>query len=135
MAKFAGMGLSFVPGPGSVQRGYRIPDARMVHRGAGRGPAARQIYYRIFCEQLADVGEGLEFERIARRVEKKHCRLFARLALEADVGLDDEAHASCDQFLGQPLPFRHRQHGAEMAHRDLVAIDVAGVPVPGFARC
>ena len=37
----------------------------------------------LLRENLREVGERFEFERVARRVEKKHRRLFADLTLEA----------------------------------------------------
>ena len=42
------------------------------------------------------------------------------------MGLDHEAHAGRAQPLGERLPFVHRQHHAEVAHRHLVAVDRVG---------
>jgi len=42
----------------------------------------RDGVHGLVGEQLGGIGEGLAFERIAGRVEEKHGRLFADLALE-----------------------------------------------------
>src|SRR6185312_14958728 len=77
-------------------------------------------------EQLVDVLEGLELERVVERVEQEHRRLLADLSLESHVRLDDEAHARRLQTVGQAVPFVDFQDHAEMPHRHLVAVDQAG---------
>ncbi len=74
---------------------------------AGHAPAIA-VLRRLFGEDLAHIGEGLELERIAGRIEEEHRRLLADLALEADIGRDDEADAG---FL-QPQPARAGAQGA-----------------------
>jgi hypothetical protein len=44
----------------------------------------------LFGEELAGVGEGFELEGVAGGIEEEHGGLFADLAFEAGVGLDDE---------------------------------------------
>jgi len=85
-------------------------------------------------KKLGGILEGLELQGIAARVKEKHCRLLADLALEADMGLDDETDAGRSQLVSQFLPFGHRQHHAKMAHRHIVAIHCAGVAVSGLVR-
>jgi len=85
-------------------------------------------------KQLGGILEGLELQGIAAGVKEKHCRLLPDLALEADMGLDDEADPCCGQLVSQLLPFGHRQHHAEMAYRHVVTIHGAGVAVSGLVR-
>ena len=77
----------------------------------------------MFREQVRRVAHRLDLERIAGRVEEEHRRLLAGLAGESDIGLDDELGAGGAQAPGQPLPFFHREHRAEMRDRDVVAVD------------
>src|SRR3990172_5675915 len=73
-------------------------------------------------KDLVHVGEGLEFQRIAARVEKEHRRLLADLAPEADVRLDDELYTRPAQALGEFPPPIHTQDHAEVRHRHIVAV-------------
>jgi hypothetical protein len=84
----------------------------------------------LLCEELADVGKRLEFKCIACGIEKEHGRLLADLALEANVGFDDERDARAAQAIGERLPGLHRKHDAEVRNGNVVAVD--GV-VMGFA--
>jgi hypothetical protein len=53
---------------------------------------------RSLCKKPGHVGKRLQFERIARRVQEEHRRLFADLSFESDMRLDDEANTG----VGQP---------------------------------
>src|SRR5665213_4528795 len=76
-------------------------------------------------EELVDVSERLELERVAERVEQEHRRLLARFALEAHIGLDDEARLCGLEPGGERMPRRHVEHRAEMADRNVLAVDEA----------
>ena len=54
-----------------------------------------------------DVGERLEFQRIAERIEQEHRCLLARLAIETHVGLDDEFDLRRSESNGERIPRRH----------------------------
>ena len=45
---------------------------------------------------------------------------------------DDEVDAGLLQLVRGSLPLRHREHRAEVAHRHVMAIDRAGLPVADF---
>src|SRR5581483_10597034 len=47
---------------------------------------------RLFGEHHRVVGEGLQFQRIPRRIEEKARGLLAGLPAKADLRLDNEAH-------------------------------------------
>ncbi len=74
-------------------------------------------------EQLVDVAERLELERIAGGVEQEHRRLLARLAGEADVRCDLEGAARRRQPVAQRLPRVPAEDEAEVRHRHGVTID------------
>ncbi len=59
---------------------------------------------------------------------------LARLALEADVGLDDEFDAQAGQPLRRGLPLGHGQHDAEMAHRHAMAVNGIALGRAGLGR-
>ncbi len=110
-------------------------DSHERHDGASARAPGRPRHARVLLrEQRRHVGERLEFERVARRIEKEHRRLFSDFALEADMRLDDELDARAAQLVGGRLPLFHRKHGAEMADRHVVAVDRARVAVAGFVR-
>src|SRR3546814_2959530 len=69
------------------------------------------------------MGEGLEFERVARGVVKEHRRLLARLARKARVRFDHELGPRRLQPPGERLPFGRRQYDAEMRHRHIMPVD------------
>src|ERR1700678_2884024 len=75
------------------------------------------------CEELADVGEGFELERIACGVEKEHGRLLPDFALEADLGLDDEGDAGAAKAICQRFPCVHWEHNPEVWNGNVVAVD------------
>lgn len=77
----------------------------------------------LFCEELADISEGLELQGITRRVEKEHGGLFADFALEANVWLDDEIDTSVVETLGESVPFFHRKNDTEVGNGNIVAVD------------
>ena len=78
--------------------------------------------------------EGLEFQRIAAGIEKKEGRLFAGLAFETDIGLDDERNFLLLQFCRKFFPFRHGQDRTKMAHRHVVAVNMIMRFVSGLIR-
>ena len=59
----------------------------------------------LFREELGfDISKRFEFQCITRRICEKHGRLLPRLALEADVRLNDERFYKASDLIGQPLP-------------------------------
>src|SRR5512147_2388790 len=76
-------------------------------------------------EEAIHVGERLEFERVAERVEEEHRRLLAWLAAEAHVGLDHETDAGGAEPLRERLPGREVDDDAEMPDRHVLAVDEA----------
>lgn len=91
--------------------------------------------FNVLREHLRKILERLELERIAAGIEKEHRRLLADLALEAHVRLNDEVDAGRDELLREGVPLRHGEYHAEMAHRHLIAVHRAGLPVTRFIRC
>src|ERR1700722_11759083 len=77
---------------------------------------------KSFCEQLANVSEGLDLQSTASRVEKEHGCLLTNLASEPDIRLDDEGNASPAQSLCQPLPVLHRKHHSEVWNGNIMAV-------------
>src|SRR5690349_19965369 len=77
----------------------------------------------LFCEELLQILERLELERIAAGIQKKHGRLLARLVLEAHVRHDDELRARLLELARELFPFGHWKDDAEMPHRNLVTVD------------
>jgi hypothetical protein len=88
---------------------------------------------RLFGEELADIGKRFELEGIACRVEKEHGGLFADLALEAKVWLDDEIDARTAKAPSQSLPLLHRKNDSEVGNGNVVAVHRVVVGVV-FAR-
>src|SRR4029077_2443258 len=78
--------------PGSRRNGRRRP--RRVQRSSA---ASVSIPTGSVREDLAVVGERLELEGVAGRVDQEHGRLLADLAGESGVWLDDELDAGCEQ--------------------------------------
>ena len=70
-----------------------------------------------------DVLKGFELERVAGGVEKEHGRLFAGLALESGVGLDDEFNTMPLHTLRQVRPLRRPQNHPTVRHRHAMPID------------
>src|SRR5471032_3228767 len=88
----------------------------------------------LLRKQRSDVRKRLDLERIARRVQEKHGRLFADFALEAHMRFNDEFHAGRREFVRCRLPLIHRQHHAEVPDRDCIAIYLARLPMTDFVR-
>jgi hypothetical protein len=76
----------------------------------------------LFCEELADVCEGLEFQGVSCGVEEEHGGLFTDFTLEADVGLDDEGDSGVAKAIGETLPNVHGENYAEVWDGDVVAV-------------
>src|SRR3954447_19263779 len=87
----------------------------------------------LLREKLVHVLERLELERVAERIQEEHGRLLARQPAEANVRLDDEAGADCRKLVGKPLPIILGEDHAEVAHRDLVAVNEAYRVAHGLA--
>jgi hypothetical protein len=77
----------------------------------------------LLCKELADIGEGFEFEGIACGIEEEHGCLFADFAFEADVGLDDKSGSGVAETLGESFPLLHREDYTEVRDGDVVAVD------------
>src|SRR5471030_184418 len=88
----------------------------------------------LLRKQRSDVRKRLDFERIARRVQEEHGRLFANFTLEAHMRLDDEFHPGRGEFVRCRLPLIHRQHHAEVPDRDGIAVYLARLPMTDFVR-
>lgn len=83
---------------------------------------------------LGQVLERLELKRIAAGVQEKHRRLLPDLPLEPDMRFNHELRPGLDQFVGQCLPFAHRQDGTEMAHRHVIPVHRTGTAVTNLPR-
>lgn len=79
-------------------------------------------------EQAVRIGECLELQSVAARIQKEDGGLLAYLAAEADAGFDDESLAGCTQTLHELPPLVHVKHHAEMRHRYVLAIDGVSRP-------
>src|SRR5882757_6415684 len=75
--------LRISPAPANSPATAPSPSMR---RASGRHRPARWSG----SKQLLDIFEGLEFQRIPRRIEKKQGGLLARFAVEANIRLNDE---------------------------------------------
>ena len=71
--------------------------------------------------------EALDFNRVTRRVTKKHRPLLARLARVAHVGWQHKFDLCGLQPLRQGLPVGQRQHQAKVRHGDQSVAHAAGV--------
>jgi len=92
----------------------------------------------LFCEELANVGEGLEFQGVTGGIEEKHRGLFADLTLEANIGFDDEVGAGFAEAVGEGLPLGYGKNDAEVRDGDVVTVDrivVGLVAVGGGFEC
>ena len=76
-------------------------------------------------KQLADIGEGFQLDGVAGGVVEEHGRLLAGLALETDIGRNQEIDLAF-KARGHRLPVGHWQDEAEMAHGHAVAVNGAG---------
>lgn len=65
------------------------------------GLVADQLPIMLFREYPCRIGKRLELQRIAGRVKQEQGGLFADLALETDIRLDDESDAGALQPLCQ----------------------------------
>lgn len=72
---------------------------------------------------LLCVRKTLELERIAGRVQKEHCRLFANLALKANARCNHEGAVRFLQPVGERLPVGPLEYHSKMSDRHVVAID------------
>ncbi len=77
----------------------------------------------LLGEELGEVGEGFELEGVAGGVEEEHGGLFADLAFEAGIGLDDEVDVGRAGAFGELLPVGGREDDAEVGDGDVVAVD------------
>ncbi|WP_456303100.1 hypothetical protein [Streptomyces mirabilis] len=80
----------------------------------------RELVHRV-------VGERLELEGVARRIEEEHRPLLTGPALEAHVRLDDELGARLAQAVGELPELGDRQDQAEVRQRDVVGRPSTGL--------
>ena len=85
-------------------------------------------------EQLIEICERLELQRISSRVEKKHRRLLAHLALKPSVRFDHERHPSRTNALSHLLPRILCEHDTEVRNRHLVAIHRIASSLPARSK-
>ena len=76
-----------------TQASHRVTDSR----------------YKVLCKQIVRVCHAFELKSITAGVLEEHRILLPWLAFEAQVGLDDEVHASLLQLLSQILKVVDRQ--------------------------
>jgi hypothetical protein len=76
----------------------------------------------LFCEELADILEGLELESITAGVEEEHGCLLTDLTLEANVRLDHELGAKRRQAFGEGFPLIPLQDDAEVRYGYVMSI-------------
>jgi hypothetical protein len=95
----------------------------MVAHGLG-------VCHSLFAEQIVQIAEGLEFQRVARRVEQEHRGLFTRQTGESHVRLDDKRYVSLFEAICQRFPVGPRQNDAKVGyghglpiHRIVVRVD------------
>src|SRR5215469_5246764 len=104
----------------------------------GRGASAMSASaYRLLREEPGGIGEGLEFERVAGRVEDEERRLLPGQALEARAGLDHPFHVLAPEPCGECGPLGEPEHHATVRHRDALAVDrvVVRADAPVRAEC
>ena len=70
---------------------------------AREAKALRNIFL-LGSENLAGVFEAFKLQRIARRVEKEHGRLFANVAFKANIRRDDEICLTGHEALLESVP-------------------------------
>jgi hypothetical protein len=77
----------------------------------------------LLCEELGDVSECFELERIACGVEEEHSCLLSHLAFEANLGFHDERDAGATEAIRQRLPGFHWKDDAEVGNGNVMAVD------------
>jgi len=77
----------------------------------------------LALEYLRVVGKGLALDRISCWVAKEHRPLFAYLACEAEVGLDDKGQRVSLESLCKLMKVIDRENEAEMGNRYVVPVD------------
>jgi len=80
----------------------------------------------VLREKLAEIGEGLHLDGIARRVAEEHRRLLARQPRKADLWLHSEANAITTNTLRQGFPVVHVKNNAEMRDRHVMTVHGPG---------
>lgn len=84
----------------------------------------------LFGEELAEIGERLKFQSVACGVEEEHCCLLTHLALETNIGLDDEIDAGTAKTVSQRLPLLHCKDDTKVGNGNVVTIDRIVVFLP-----
>src|SRR5277367_6778002 len=79
------------PVTGAIPEPFRNRDYAQLPRRSASICQGRNKAGSSAREELVEVFEGLHLDRVAGGVAEEHRRLFADLALETYVGLDDEA--------------------------------------------
>src|SRR5688500_12862285 len=100
-----------------LRRSKESRPARVTQSRAGG------VWLKLLREDARAVGEGFELQSVPARVEEEHRGLLARLAAEADVGLDDERDARAPHALGQLFEQRGGDDGPEVRHGHVAAVD------------
>ena len=88
----------------------------------------------LLREQILNMFKRLELNRVARWVKEEHSGLLARFAFEADMRFDDEFGFGGGEARGEVVPLLHREHDAEVAAGDVVAVDLGGFGHRAFFR-
>jgi hypothetical protein len=74
-------------------------------------------------KDLMIIAEAFEFQRIPTGIKQEHRGLFAHFSLETDAGFHHEHHVELAQARCQLLPCRPFEYQAEVANRDVFAVD------------
>ena len=75
----------------------------------------------------AKIGEALDLDRVARRVQKKHRGLFAWLPRKTYAGWHYKRHILGSQPVCQCLPLGHLQDHTQVGHGNHMLTHLAGV--------
>ena len=110
-----------------------LEEGALLHERAAAGvPAAQRALVTSVAAALRSGGDPID--RLSAALAPGVLGLLTRLAREANLRFDDEARSGVGQLRRQCLPCRHRKDCAEMAHRNLFAIDMIMFFVSGFVR-
>lgn len=74
-------------------------------------------------EELGGISEGLKLQGISGGVEEEHRPLLTRLALESQVGLDDEVGARDGEPLGEVVKPVDLQDQTQVGNRHIMAVN------------
>jgi len=80
-------------------------------------------YRSLLHEKLAEVCECFELKSVACGIEEDQGGLFAYLALESNIGFDDEGNPCIAKAIRECLPPGHRQNYPEVWNGDVMTIN------------